>query len=159
MRQKLFTSRQTTQIFQPRKSCMSGSIATIDTSCFDKRSRRPGPFYHDFKKWLSQTKLLEYKISYDPSHQLLYNVLIKVLVTLGYLALMTSPIDLSTPILNCGMPSPVLYMTHPKKMVLQRVFENLRSRSPSCEPYVLTHCDLDLGNIIAKNGSLVGVLD
>ncbi|KAL2846607.1 kinase-like domain-containing protein [Aspergillus pseudoustus] len=47
----------------------------------------------------------------------------------------------------------------PKKAVPQRVLENLRRRLPSCEPYVLTHCDLNLGNIIVKNGSLVGVLD
>ncbi|KAL3475914.1 kinase-like domain-containing protein [Aspergillus californicus] len=36
---------------------------------------------------------------------------------------------------------------------------NLKKRLPQCEPYVLTHCDLNLGNIMVKDGALVGVLD
>lgn len=30
---------------------------------------------------------------------------------------------------------------------------------PPCESYVLTHCDLNLGNIMVKDGALVGILD
>ncbi|KAE8404639.1 phosphotransferase enzyme family-domain-containing protein [Aspergillus pseudonomiae] len=32
-------------------------------------------------------------------------------------------------------------------------------RHPPCEPYVLTHCDLNLGNLIVRDGALVGILD
>jgi aminoglycoside phosphotransferase (APT) family kinase protein len=37
--------------------------------------------------------------------------------------------------------------------------ENLRKRMPRCEPYVLTHCDHNLGNIMVQDGQLVGILD
>lgn len=47
----------------------------------------------------------------------------------------------------------------PKRMFPQRALENLKKRLPRCEPYVLTPCDLNLGNIIVKDGSLVGILD
>lgn len=40
-----------------------------------------------------------------------------------------------------------------------RVLEGLKRSMPKCEPYVLTHCDLNLGNIIFQNGKLVGILD
>ncbi|KAE8331602.1 kinase-like protein [Aspergillus sergii] len=36
---------------------------------------------------------------------------------------------------------------------------NLKKRFPPCEPYVLTHCDLNAGNIMVKDGKLVGILD
>jgi aminoglycoside phosphotransferase (APT) family kinase protein len=41
----------------------------------------------------------------------------------------------------------------------QQALENLRKRMPRCEPYVLTHCDLNLGNIMVQDGQLVGILD
>ncbi|CAP92240.1 hypothetical protein E8E15_005231 [Penicillium rubens] len=44
--------------------------------------------------------------------------------------------------------------------VPQRALENLKKRLPRCEPYVLTHCDLNLGNIMVKDGGvLAGILD
>ncbi|CAL5874430.1 uncharacterized protein PFLUO_LOCUS8726 [Penicillium psychrofluorescens] len=43
--------------------------------------------------------------------------------------------------------------------VPQRALESLKKRLPNCAPYVLTHCDLNLGNIIVHNGRLVGILD
>ncbi|KAB8254095.1 kinase-like domain-containing protein [Aspergillus pseudonomiae] len=39
------------------------------------------------------------------------------------------------------------------------LLENLKKRLPKCEPYVLTHCDLNLGNLIVRDGALVGILD
>lgn len=47
----------------------------------------------------------------------------------------------------------------PKRSFPQRALENLKRRLPRCEPYVLTHCDLNLGNIMVKDGGLVGILD
>ncbi|KAJ5284261.1 MAG: aminoglycoside 3'-phosphotransferase/choline kinase family protein [Kocuria palustris] len=44
--------------------------------------------------------------------------------------------------------------------VPQRALEILKKRLPRCEPYVLTHCDLNLGNIMVKDGGvLAGILD
>ena len=47
----------------------------------------------------------------------------------------------------------------PDKTPPQRALEILKKRMPKCQPYVLTHCDLNLGNIIVKDGTLVGILD
>ena len=47
----------------------------------------------------------------------------------------------------------------PKRTFPQRALENLKKRLPRCEPYVLTHCDLNLGNIMVKDGMLAGILD
>ncbi|KAL4883885.1 kinase-like domain-containing protein, partial [Aspergillus karnatakaensis] len=47
----------------------------------------------------------------------------------------------------------------PTNNLSERVLENLKIRLPSCEPYVLTHCDLNLGDIMVKDGNLVGILD
>lgn len=47
----------------------------------------------------------------------------------------------------------------PNKTFPQPALENLKKRLPKCEPYVLTHCDLNLGNIMVKDGALVGILD
>lgn len=41
----------------------------------------------------------------------------------------------------------------------QQVLENLKKRLPKCEPYVLTHCDLNLGNIMVQDGKVVSILD
>lgn len=41
----------------------------------------------------------------------------------------------------------------------RRALENLKKHMPKCEPYVLTHCDLNLGNLIVREGALVGILD
>lgn len=41
----------------------------------------------------------------------------------------------------------------------QQVLMNLKQRLPKCEPYVLTHCDLNLGNIMVQDGKVVGILD
>lgn len=40
-----------------------------------------------------------------------------------------------------------------------QVLENLKKRLPKCEPYVLTHCDLNLGNIMVQDGKVVSILD
>lgn len=47
----------------------------------------------------------------------------------------------------------------PTKSFPQRALANFKKRLPKCEPYVLTHCDLNLGNIIVKDGRLAGILD
>ncbi|KAB8270316.1 kinase-like protein [Aspergillus minisclerotigenes] len=47
----------------------------------------------------------------------------------------------------------------PGKQFPLHVLENLKKRFPLCEPYVLTHCDLNVGNIMVKDGKLVGILD
>ena len=47
----------------------------------------------------------------------------------------------------------------PKKRFPQKALENLKRRLPTCEPYVLTHCDLNLGNIIVRDGDVAGILD
>lgn len=47
----------------------------------------------------------------------------------------------------------------PRRVFPQRALENLKKRLPQCEPYVLTHCDLNLGNIMIENGELAGILD
>lgn len=41
----------------------------------------------------------------------------------------------------------------------QKDLDNLEKRLPKCEPYVLTHCDLNLGNIMGKDRQLAGILD
>lgn len=41
----------------------------------------------------------------------------------------------------------------------QQVLQNLKKRLPPCEPYVLTHCDLNLGNIMVQDGKVVSILD
>ncbi|KAH8690434.1 kinase-like domain-containing protein [Talaromyces proteolyticus] len=41
----------------------------------------------------------------------------------------------------------------------QSIFENLKKRFPKSEPFVLTHCDLNLGNIMVRDGKVVGILD
>ncbi|CAG8408617.1 unnamed protein product [Penicillium salamii] len=40
----------------------------------------------------------------------------------------------------------------------QHIWENLKKRLSKCEPYVLTHCDLNLGNIMIHEGK-VSILD
>ncbi|OOF99121.1 hypothetical protein ASPCADRAFT_513206 [Aspergillus carbonarius ITEM 5010] len=52
-----------------------------------------------------------------------------------------------------------LTLTLRDKSFPQKVLDNLKKRLPPCEPYVLTHCDLNLGNIMVKDGKLVGILD
>lgn len=39
------------------------------------------------------------------------------------------------------------------------VFENVRKRFPKSEPFVLTHCDINLGNVMVRDGQVVGILD
>lgn len=39
------------------------------------------------------------------------------------------------------------------------VFQNVKSRFPKSEPFVLTHSDLNLGNIMIRDGQVVGILD
>ncbi|KAJ5387473.1 hypothetical protein N7509_010014 [Penicillium cosmopolitanum] len=41
----------------------------------------------------------------------------------------------------------------------QNVLENLKKRQTKCESYVLTHCNLNLGNIMVQDGKVVGILD
>jgi aminoglycoside phosphotransferase (APT) family kinase protein len=40
-----------------------------------------------------------------------------------------------------------------------QVFTNLKKRFPKSEPFVLSHCDLNLGNIMIRDGQVVGILD
>ena len=40
-----------------------------------------------------------------------------------------------------------------------QVFKNLKKRFPKSEPFVLSHCDLNLGNIMIRDGQVVGILD
>ncbi|PYI11380.1 kinase-like protein [Aspergillus sclerotiicarbonarius CBS 121057] len=47
----------------------------------------------------------------------------------------------------------------PRKCFPEKTLKNLKKRLPPCEPYVITHCDLNLGNIMVKDGELVGILD
>ncbi|CAG8159700.1 unnamed protein product [Penicillium salamii] len=47
----------------------------------------------------------------------------------------------------------------PTKLFPQQALFNLKKRLSKCEPYVLTHCDLNLGNIMVKDGALAGILD
>ncbi|KAL4952675.1 kinase-like protein [Aspergillus filifer] len=46
-----------------------------------------------------------------------------------------------------------------KLNVPSKAVDSLRARYPKCQPYVFSHCDLNLGNIIVKDGKLAGVLD
>lgn len=41
----------------------------------------------------------------------------------------------------------------------QHIFENAKKRFPKCEPFVLTHCDLNLSNIMVRDGQVVSILD
>ncbi|QKX64068.1 uncharacterized protein TRUGW13939_11241 [Talaromyces rugulosus] len=41
----------------------------------------------------------------------------------------------------------------------QPIFEKLKKGFPKSEPFVLTHCDLNLGNIMVRDGQLVSTLD
>ncbi|KAJ5165116.1 uncharacterized protein N7500_006946 [Penicillium coprophilum] len=43
--------------------------------------------------------------------------------------------------------------------VPSKVLENLKKRLPKCEPYVLTHCDLNLGNVMVQDGKVISILD
>ncbi|KAB8202489.1 kinase-like protein [Aspergillus parasiticus] len=42
----------------------------------------------------------------------------------------------------------------PRRQFPLKALENLKKRFPPCEPYVLTHCDLNVGNIMVKDGKL-----
>ncbi|KAL4961757.1 aminoglycoside phosphotransferase family protein [Aspergillus stella-maris] len=46
-----------------------------------------------------------------------------------------------------------------KLNVPPKASDSLRARFPKCKPYVLTHCDLNLDNVIVKDGKLAGILD
>lgn len=52
-----------------------------------------------------------------------------------------------------------LFLTFQEKSWPQQVLVNLRKRVPKCEPYVLTHSDLNLSNIMVKDGKLAAILD
>ena len=41
----------------------------------------------------------------------------------------------------------------------QDVFNNVKKCFPKSEPFVLTHCDLNLSNIMIQDGEMVGILD
>ena len=47
----------------------------------------------------------------------------------------------------------------PQRSFPHKAMDNLKKRFPKCAPYVLTHCDLNIENIIVKDGRLVGILD
>lgn len=47
----------------------------------------------------------------------------------------------------------------PERSFPQKALDGLKKRFPKCAPYVLTHCDLNIGNIMVKDGQLVGILD
>ena len=41
----------------------------------------------------------------------------------------------------------------------QDTFNNVKKRFLKSEPFVLTHCDLNLDNIMIRDGEMVGILD
>ncbi|KIW15796.1 hypothetical protein PV08_05846 [Exophiala spinifera] len=43
--------------------------------------------------------------------------------------------------------------------VIEEKFQALKAGFPSCEPYVFTHGDLNLSNIIVKDGKIQGIVD
>ncbi|KAJ5714864.1 uncharacterized protein N7483_012045 [Penicillium malachiteum] len=47
----------------------------------------------------------------------------------------------------------------PSLQVPKKVLDDMKKRMPKCEPYVLTHCDLNVCNIMVQDGKLVGILD
>lgn len=53
----------------------------------------------------------------------------------------------------------ILHNPPEKSLFPQNVLDNLKNCFPKCAHYVLTHCDLNIGNIMAKDGQLVGILD
>ncbi|KAL6244874.1 hypothetical protein RBB50_008402 [Rhinocladiella similis] len=44
-------------------------------------------------------------------------------------------------------------------VVIEEKFQELKAGFPGCEPYVLTHADLNLSNIIVKDGKIQGIVD
>ena len=44
-------------------------------------------------------------------------------------------------------------------VVIEEKFQELKANFPACEPYVLTHGDLNLTNIIVKDGKIQGIVD
>lgn len=44
-------------------------------------------------------------------------------------------------------------------IVIEEKFQELKASFPDCEPYVLTHGDLNLSNIIVKDGKIQGLVD
>jgi thiamine kinase-like enzyme len=44
-------------------------------------------------------------------------------------------------------------------IVIEEKFQELKASFPNCEPYVLTHADLNLSNIIVKDGKIQGIVD
>lgn len=52
-----------------------------------------------------------------------------------------------------------LNLNPPGKSFPQLVLENLKKHLPKCKPYVLTHCYLNLSNIMVRDGELTGILD
>lgn len=44
-------------------------------------------------------------------------------------------------------------------IVIEEKFQELKDSFPDCEPYVLTHGDLNLTNIIVKDGKIQGLVD
>ena len=43
--------------------------------------------------------------------------------------------------------------------VIEEKFQEVKASFPDCEPYVLTHTDLNLSNIIVKDGKIQGIID
>ena len=110
-----------------------------------RHSRKCDLHYQKPKKHLLQIKLLEFASTCNLSRQHLYRVLIKAHATQGYFFSIFSLVD----DLNLNLPG---------KSFSKQVLEYLKKHLPKCEPYVLTHCDLNLGNIMVKDGELVGIL-
>lgn len=50
-------------------------------------------------------------------------------------------------------------LAHNLRYLPRQVLDHLKKRLPRCEPYVLTHCDLNLGNIMVQDGKVVSILD
>jgi hypothetical protein len=51
-----------------------------------------------------------------------------------------------------------LFLTFQELTWPQQVLGGLKKRVPKCEPYVLTHADLNIGNIMIKYGKLAAIL-
>ncbi|PWY91894.1 kinase-like protein [Aspergillus sclerotioniger CBS 115572] len=76
-----------------------------------------------------------------------------------YLSLLYLDFELRGPFHSDAELWDSLILSLRNKSFPEKVLENLKKRLPPCGPYVLTHCDLNLGNIMVKDGELVGILD
>ena len=127
---------------------MTSTSTSLLTTC----PRKTSPQSWEGRSWRCSN-------SYDPIHQRQSNVSIKAVLAQGCSSGIASLTGHFTAIRSSGMRSAELFMILPRRSFPLKILENLKERLPRSEPYVLTHCDLNLGNIIVQDGSLAGILD